>query len=316
MEYSIPNAEYYIKRLDKRNLADVAELHGIVYGKKAPANYFENKYNTAYTGAQFVGYIAYSNQNVPIAFYAVIPCFLNYNGRQVLSAQSADTMTNPNYRFKGLFVELSNITFRLCRQQGIALIFGFPNQNSYHGAVNKLGWQITETLNYFTIAASRFSLEGLAAKHPFFKNLYAAYTRQVLKKHLLPQNGIANSLIAEGFAGVDRSAEYLAYKTYSHTQVVKLGGATVWLKINNGLTIGDILVNPNDFDATISELKTLARKLGLKQVVLQTSPASRLYTLLAKNYLPSPSFPVLFQDLDSGLDLSCIKFAFADIDIF
>ncbi len=316
MSDNTQNTGYTVKRLDRHLLADVDTLHTIVYGKKAASGYFDQKYNTAYTGAQYVGYVAYNDDMVPIAFYAVIPCFLRYEGRLVLSAQSADTMTNPNYRFKGLFVELSNLTFQICRDEGIFIVFGFPNQNSYHGAVTKLGWQMTETLQYFTIPATRFSLEGLAAKHAILKKLYQFYANAVLKKVLRPQKGIPNSLIAEGYAGVDRSVEYLAYKQYSDTHVIQLGTAKVWIKINNGLVVGDIQTDAANIDATLTRLKKLARTLGLKQVVLQASPASKLYQLLAERYRPGASFPVLFQDFDSGLDLNRIKFTFADIDIF
>jgi len=316
MAYSVQNPDYYIKRLDKHNLDDVDELHTIVYGKKAAPGYFKNKYNTTYTGAEYIGYIAYNIELVPIAFYAVIPCFLRYDGRLVLSAQSADTMTNPNYRFKGLFVELSNLTFKLCRDEGIFIVFGFPNQNSYHGAVNKLGWQLTETLSYFTIAAARLSLEGMASKHPILKKLYSWYTDSVLGSYLTPQKGIANSMIAEGFAGIDRSENYLNYKMYSKTRVIKLGAALVWFKVGNGLTIGDILLNGEDIDVAIEKLKVLAYKLGLKQIVFQASPASTLYASLIIRYTATPSFPVLFQNFDSGLVPEKIKFTFADIDIF
>jgi len=316
MDYSTQPPEYFIERLGTHNLGDVDRLHAIVYGKKAAPGYFKKKYDTAYTGVQYVGYLAYDGDREPLAFYAVIPCFLKYDERLVLAAQSADTMTNPNFRFKGLFVELSNLTFKLCRQEGIFIVFGFPNQNSYHGAVNKLSWQLTETLHYFSIPAARFSLEGLAAKHPLLTKLYKRYTARILQKYLLPQNGIANSLIAEGFAGVDRSEAYLAYKTYSPTMVIRLRKATVWCKINNGLTVGDILLDTSDIDLVIAELKKLARKLGSKQIVFQASPASRLYALLSVTHQPKPSFPVLFQNFDSGLDLDSIKFTFADIDIF
>ncbi len=311
-----PDKEYTIQRLSIDNIDDVTQLHLAVYGKMPPEDYFRKKYDTAYTGAQYVGYIAYSKQHVPIAYYGVIPCFIKYNEQVVLAAQSADTMTNPNYRFKGLFVELSNITFQLCRDEGLLLIFGFPNQNSYHGAVTKLGWQMTEMLQYFTIPAAKVSLEGIAARHPVFKSIYKWYTGLILKKYGLPIKGIQASPLAEGYGGVDRSAAYLNYKSYSETRVIKIDDATLWIKINNGLTIGDILIGGANFENVMRKVVSLARKLGLKQIVFHASPHSQLYALFAKQYQPAASFPVLFQDFGAGIPNDQIKFTFADIDIF
>src|SRR6476469_514417 len=133
--------EYVVRRLSSDTLKDVESIYEAVYQKKAVPDYFAVKYNTAYTGVEYVGYIAYNNKNLPIAYYGVIPCFLQVGNEKFLAAQSADTMTHPGFRFKGMFVELSNLTFELCKKLRIRLIFGFPNQNSYHGAVHKLGWQ-------------------------------------------------------------------------------------------------------------------------------------------------------------------------------
>src|SRR5205085_10256014 len=112
------------------------------------------KYNTAYTSAEYVGYVAYNTQGIAVAYYGVVPCILQCGDEKILSAQSADTMTHPGFRYKGMFVELSNITFDLCKKSGIKIVFGFPNQNSYHGAVHKLGWKMTDTMECFMIPVS------------------------------------------------------------------------------------------------------------------------------------------------------------------
>jgi len=134
--------EYTVVRLNKDNLKDVAVLHEAVYGIAPAPAYFPKKYNTAYTGTEYVGFIAYNPQNIPVAYYGVIPCFIQHGTEIMLAAQSADTMTDPQHRYKGMFVDLSNLTFKLCRELSIHLIFGYPNQNSYHGAIHKLGWKL------------------------------------------------------------------------------------------------------------------------------------------------------------------------------
>src|SRR5580698_1455477 len=94
--------EYKVLRLSHDNIGDAEKLHTAVYGIKLRPGFFEAKYDTAFTGAKHVGFIAYNDNGVPIAFYAVIPCFISMDEDTVLAGQSADTMTHPDYRFKGL----------------------------------------------------------------------------------------------------------------------------------------------------------------------------------------------------------------------
>src|SRR4029077_1085612 len=143
--------EYFIERMSNDNLEDLSLLHKEVYGAPRPEHYFYKKYDTAYTGVEYVGFIAYNRQNHPVAYYGVIPCFIQWKDEIILAAQSADTMTHPGYRNKGLFAELSGMTFDLCKKSGIRVLFGFPNQNFYRAVINKPGWTTIETMEYFTI---------------------------------------------------------------------------------------------------------------------------------------------------------------------
>jgi len=94
---------------------------------------------------------------MPVAYYGVMPCFIQYKGEIILSAQSGDTMTHPQYRHKGLFVELSKITFQLCRAAGVKTHFGFPPE-FLSAMVNILGWKMTENMERFIIPVMRLPL--------------------------------------------------------------------------------------------------------------------------------------------------------------
>jgi hypothetical protein len=308
--------EYYIKRLDSNNLADVEKLHAAVYGKNPVPGFFAKKYDTSFTNVMYIGFVAYNNQHLPIGYYGVTPCFIKFADKIVLAAQSADTMTHPLHRFKGLFVELSTMTFQLCQQAGIKLLFGFPNQNSLPGAINKLGWQMTERMDCFIIPAGRFNLIRLLKKISFFNNWFTNYKQNQLNKYLLPQHSLNNSVLKDGFAGVYRDNYYLKYKAYTDTHVIKIAGATVWIKLNHELLIGDIIVESNDFDAMINQLKKLTRKLGIKEIHFHTSPGTTLHRLFSSRFKATPSFPVLFQNFEGDAPIAEIKFTSADIDTF
>ncbi len=259
--------------------------------------------------------MAYSPDHIPIAYYGVIPCLIQYKDHLILSAQSGDTMTHPGFRLKGLFVELSAITFELCRTSGIKFIFGFPNQNSYHGAI-KLGWQMTDTMDRFSIPIASFPLQSLSDRFPWTRPLYAQYVKWILRKYSQASAGLPNALLSEGFGGIYRDDRYLQYKTYSPTRVLRIGEALAWVKIRGGLTLGDLHVGDQHFETTMQGLQKIARYLGVKNISFQASPGTRIHGLFAAKYEPIPSFPILFQDFGSGIPLQEIKFTFCDIDIF
>jgi GNAT superfamily N-acetyltransferase len=309
------NAGYTVERLSASNLHQLDALHLAVYGKPVAGGFYERKYHTMYTGVQYIGFIACSPEGTAIGYYGVIPCFLSCNGRRVLAAQSTDTMTHPGYRLKGLFVELANLAYDLCRENGITLVIGFPNQHSYHGAVQKLGWKMTDSMSCFTLPVKTWPLEKLATRLSM-TNVYNRLVNRVLKKYAAPRTGIANQLLTEGYAGIDRDAAYMAYKTYTNNQVITIGSVIAWIKIKNGLIIGDLRVESAGFERAIKKIKRLAAILGTRQVQFHISPGTALHTLFSERCASAPSFPVLFQDLDSGLPLAAFKFSFADIDIF
>jgi len=306
--------EFSIVRLNKEILEDLARLHSVVYAPVAPDHYLK-KYDTAYTGLEYVGFIAY-HKGIPIAYYGVIPCFLQSATEIVLVAQSADTMTHPGYRFKGMFMDLSNKTFELCRQSGIRIVFGFPNQNSYHGAI-KLGWKQTEIMECFTIPVQTLPLKSFSKRNIIFRRCYAWYSNFILKQKRADANGVLNSVQQDGFAGLYRTREYLLYKKYADTIVITINSAKLWLSLKNDVIIGDVeAISKETFALVMKELKNLARKLGMRQIQFHTSTGTELHKLFSVWYKSTPSFPVLFQDFGSPIDLKKIKFTSADIDIF
>ena len=309
--------EYTVVRLNKDNLKDVAALHTAVYGRVPAPDYFPKKYKTEYTGLEYVGFIAYNSQNIPVAYYGVIPCHIQ-NGTQImLAAQSADTMTHPQHRYKGMFVDLSNLTFELCRKLGIHLIFGFPNQNSYHGAVHKLGWKLTETIDCFMIPVGGIPMESVSNRFPFIKNIYSRYKKYILKKYIINQKGVTSSVIRDHFAGIYRDSAYLEYKTYSPARVIQVDNSKIWITIKSGLLIGDMEgVDEKNFTSVMNKIKSLAKRLGVMQVLFHCSPGTTLHSLFSSHYNAEPSYPALFQNFGSAIPPEKIKFTFADIDVF
>jgi len=308
---------YTTERLSASNIADLAVLNTAVYGREPTPGFFQKKYDTAYTGATHVGFIAYNLQHMPIAFYGLVPTLLWHNGSTILAAQSVDTMTHPDYRGLGLFVKLAEQTYSICEAEGIRLIFGFPNQNSFPGLANRLEWQFLEVMVRFKVPVkTRLPFEKIANKFTVLMPIYQHYQKWILKDHLVQQYGVANSVLDDGYDGVYRDAQYLKYKTFTGTSVIQIGEARLWIKLQNGLHIGDIENIGDDFENTMQQLIALARKLGIGEIHFQVSPQTKLYSLFSKHYPEHPSYAIGFKDLGAGISIENIKFTFADIDIF
>lgn len=92
------------------------------------------------------------------SMYALFPVKFKYGNKLVKVLQSLDTLTNLNYRGKGLFKKLSTSSYNNCKEKGYEFVYGFPNGNSAHGFFNKLGWKkqgkvpfliLPNSVNYF-----------------------------------------------------------------------------------------------------------------------------------------------------------------------
>jgi len=78
----------------------------------------------------------------PLAgIYASMPHRGKVYSQERLITQSVDTLTDQNYRGKGVFKRLANTLFDRSKQQDVDFIYGFPNAHSAPGFFERLGWQ-------------------------------------------------------------------------------------------------------------------------------------------------------------------------------
>ena len=164
--------EYTIERLSVDKIIHLQNLYRSTYSKGVSIEFLKGKYTTKVFGKEWIGYLAMTHDNKPAAFYGVIPCRFKIQGEVLLAAQSADTMTHPGHRKKGLFVHLAKMTYDLARKEGIQFIFGFPNQNSYAGFV-RLNWQFSERpMQLFFLRGSTVSWSKIFLKIPVLAKAY------------------------------------------------------------------------------------------------------------------------------------------------
>jgi hypothetical protein len=74
--------------------------------------------------------------------YMVLPMRYKLGNEEVAGSLSANTMTHPSARGKGVFMVLANQVFDACKKDQKQLTLGFPNTNSYKGFIKHLDFNV------------------------------------------------------------------------------------------------------------------------------------------------------------------------------
>lgn len=93
------------------------------------------------------------------AIYATFPVEAQLGQHKALAVQSLDTLTDADYRGRGLFTEIAARVYARCQEDGAAFVYGFPNGSSAPGFFGKLGWTRLGSVPYlFLPLRSRYFL--------------------------------------------------------------------------------------------------------------------------------------------------------------
>ena len=306
---------FTITRLTDDSIADITALHTTVYGKKPPRDFYYRKYNTGFAGKKYLGYIAYNVRNKPVAFYGVVPCFVATNGKLVGAAQCADTIEDASACLPGLFTKMGSLVEALCKEEDITFLFALPSQQYLQAMVGTLGWQQHGYVDSFAIPVNAIPFKGFMGTLGFINGLYKMLERKVIAQYGLPEQGVANSIVADGFGGIFRDSNYLNYKSFRRNLVVRAGQSKVWVALGHAIMVGDISLQ-GDIEEVVQVLKKLAQRLGVNNIKFLTSPGTSLHNRLSAKYAPSQALPVVFQTMGNCVDTANIKFVLADLDIF
>jgi hypothetical protein len=313
-------SEYRIELLNDDNFGDLIPIYHNAVGNDIDVETLRKKFNTQYTGFKNVGFIAYSPQNEPAAFYGVLPCWMEYEGKRILVAQSGNTMTHTKHRRKNLFVILAEATYNYCKQIGVEMVFGFPNEFSYPGFVKKLNWTHQENIQAYITKTLCIPLIRLTSIFKISPQKHIAWANFVF--NFLPKgNSPFKSLQQQGCVNkMDRSKEFFDYKTYHTKHLAKINNKNVWFKCNNMFVlIGDIEeCSDAEFYAIVKKLHRLCFWAGIPHLRFHISPNSHLEKLLqsiATKY--DKSYPIGYVNLGTiDINMKTIKFTLADNDTF
>jgi hypothetical protein len=309
--------EYRFETLSGENISDLKIIYKAVFGNDYSVDDIMRKFDTDYLGVKYFGHIAYFD-NKPIAFHGAIPVQMRYNGELELAAQYGDAMTLKNHTGKGLFTKLGEMTDQQLQNAGIRFVWGFPNQNSEYGYLNNLHWSYVERMKGFKIRTSNFPMEKIARKTKLTSNLYQKKVESVFGEFKV--NAVLNGsvFLNSDVASTNRNKDYYSYKSFTDNFMIEIAETQFWIKIKNGLLIGDVAVSSVEkFDKALNQLKQLASENGIDSIIFQASPSTQLAEIMERRADEKfDSWIVGFKDFSSGFPLEKLKFTFGDLDTF
>ncbi len=132
--------------------------------------------------------------------YAASPVNLLIEEKKVLSALSMTTMTHPDYGGQGIFGKLAESLYADgFKNQQLAAIWGFPNNNSHYGFIKNLQWQDFDQIPSFGIDVKKIP-EGIDAPIQTADNFSTSHYKAFLE-------------VTKGWGvKVDRSPDYLNWR--------------------------------------------------------------------------------------------------------
>jgi GNAT superfamily N-acetyltransferase len=119
--------------------AGIAKLYQLAFGEPLDVPHWRWQYIE--NPAKIVTITLAEEKSEIVGQYALRPVRMKVGQDSRLAALSLDTMVHPEYRGQGMFVKLAKHLYETVAGRGIPLVYGFPNEASYHGFIARLEWK-------------------------------------------------------------------------------------------------------------------------------------------------------------------------------
>jgi hypothetical protein len=276
------------------------------------------KYACEAGGLEALACAAFTDDGEPAGSVGLLPWTVRHGDVAEAAGQMVDVMTGGAHRGRGLFVRLADRVREVCEEAGVGFLYGFPNEAAYPIWVGKLGYERLQNLVEYRRPVRTLWAERAAQRLGPVDRLYRRHVDRALRRAEAGDAVLENSLVRDGFAGVTRDGAFHRYKSaFGGSRLVAVDGGRAWVKLRHGLLLGDLEAESDaDLERTVSSLQRLARRLGVHQLVFQTSAETRFAPVLARRFRTLPGLPVIYRSLGSAIPKERLRFTFGDFDNF
>lgn len=308
---------YISKRISKTIYEDIIPIFKSAFSQDKVDENLENKFDTSFAGNSNVGFIAYSDKGEPAGYYGVFPTDLMIKGQRIKAAQSGNTMVHKEHQGKGLFINLANKTYELCREIGISVVYGFPSDTSYPGFVKKLNWKHAENIQKYNFIILTLPLSELAFRYSILKPIFDIWKNFILRFYK-QGSFFLGSILDQNQDGIYRDLDFWNYKLRNKpVKVLKISGYDVVLKFDGKLGIGDInFKNSYEFRKVLRSLKFFCFITGINRISFYVSPNTPIDIELSKYKKAKQGLAIGYVSFDTSIEPKNVKFTYFDFDTF
>lgn len=308
----INGKQIQIKRFGIHLIPEFIKLFQACFKKTISTDSLVKKYDTDKLGGSYLGFMAF-HQGLPIAYYGVLPVPFVLNGKELVAVQSADTMTHPDYRRHGLFPMLAEMTYDQAKKEGVAFVFGWPNENSFPTFKNKLGWIELGRMQRFSIHVNTAPLAKVFFKLKALRPAYLKFATSVLRA-----NPLNHKILNDANNSIPLTDEYLRYKEALGAFSVSTPFGVLFCSLDYRLKIGFMDANQlNHLTEILDGFVRKCRICGITEIQIIVSPQSAMANLLlSAGMKKTDDLPLMYRSFSDDLEMNMANFTGLDYDGF
>lgn len=127
---------WQIRQATEADGEGITRLFEEVFQEECPISrwrwkYVENHLNRTYT------FLAEDNGRI-VGHCSLLPTWMSFQGGKTMAAQRVDSMVHPDYRRRGILVSLAKECYARAAAEGVAILYHFPNEQSYSLSIQSL----------------------------------------------------------------------------------------------------------------------------------------------------------------------------------
>jgi hypothetical protein len=313
-KYTISGLELSFEQITKSEIDALTDLFNQARNRKIPYSFFQNKYDTKYTGIENCAIVIKNQDEKIIGHLGVLPIPLLFKDQTYLSGQISDAVLDPVLRGKNVFELLIQEVEELSNCLGIPFLWVSPSPQAVNG-FDKRSWIETNKLTFHLFHVSSFPINKIANKFSLHF-LYRPYIKMILRLLTRRKLEMENSNFMIGRGGVLISKTYVVKKNYTLNHLVEKNGFTLWFKIGDGLEINNVEYFAADkYKEFIKTCVQLSKILGCHQFKFITSESTFLDSVIKQSNREIGN-KIYFKGLSTSLEFDKILFNGSDFNTF
>lgn len=229
--------------------------------------------------------------------------------------QISDAVLDVSLRGQGYFKELIHETENYAFNHGFEFLWVSPSPQAVNAFIDNNWLEFDKLVTFEMEISSTIPLYRIFHKVNL-ASIYRKYVNIRLQK-FVPSASKRSAFYKEEKLSLKRDSKYIATKNYTFNKIIKINDFVMWIKFEDGLTIGNISnVMANNTNTLISTIEELAKKLGCHKARVVTTKNSALYSLLKGNLSLHEGNSLFYKTQDSTLDLKELSISGSDLNTF